>query len=278
MRVSIVVAVAACALTVASAAESALDIVKRSLDLQERNFDRGRDYVYQERQTVREIDGSGKVKSTKVQTFDVLRLYGRPYMRLIEKDGKPLSAADEHKQEENLRKEMEKRRKEKEDPNSKERRELEKREQEFRQLVRDVQEAFTFKLTGEDRISGKPSWIIDAEPKPGYRPRSIRASIYPKMRGRLWIDEAEYQWVKVEAEALDTISFGLFLFRVAKGSSFRFEQRRVNDEVWLPSHTELGLDAKLALMKRFRAGIEITYSNYRKFQTDSKVVSTEPVP
>lgn len=101
----------------------AAEIVKRSLDLQDRNFERSRDYTYQQHEVVTETDGSGAAKSTKTRTYDVLRLYGRPYNRLIEKDGKPLSASENEKQEERLRTEMEKRRRQADDPASKERRE-----------------------------------------------------------------------------------------------------------------------------------------------------------
>ena len=71
---------------------------------------------------------------------------------------------------------------------------------------------------------------------------------------------------------------GFVLARLSRGTSFRFEQRRVNDEVWLPSHLDIALDARIGLLKRFHAGVEITYSNYKKFQTDSRIVSTESIP
>ena len=261
----------------AVAAESALDIVKRSLELQERNFQRSRDYTYQQRQVSRESDGAGRVKTTKTETYDVLRLYGHPYTRLIEKDGKPLSATEERKQEERLRKEMEKRRKETEDPNSKERREFEKDRAREERLLREIPEAFTFQIAGEERVSGKPAWIIQAEPKARYRPKEAIAGMFAKMRGKLWIDQAEYQWVKLEAETIDTISFGLILARLSKGSAFRFEQKRVNDEVWLPSSALIAANGRVALLKKFRADLEVSYSNYKKFQSDSKIVSTEAV-
>src|SRR5699024_2641921 len=124
--------------------ESAPDIVRRSLELQDRNFKRARDYTYQQRQVATETDGAGRAKSTKSQTYDVLRLYGRPYMRLVEKDGKPLTEAENRKEEEKVRKEMERRRRQAEDPDSKERREYEKDEAEFRRLIGEIQNAFTF--------------------------------------------------------------------------------------------------------------------------------------
>ena len=54
------------------------------------------------------------------------------------------------------------------------------------------------------------------------------------LRGKIWIDQKNYGWVKVEAEAIDTISWGFFVLRIHKGSRIAFEQTRVNDEIWLP--------------------------------------------
>jgi hypothetical protein len=255
--------------------ESVLDIVKRSLDLDNRNLQRAKDYTYQAREVEREMDGKGNVKSSHSRTFDVLPMYGRPYRRLIQKDDQPLTAEEDRKQEEHWKEALEKRRKQAEEEGSKEHRALEKRRAEERRFTREIPEAYNFKLLGEEAISGKPAWVIQAEPKPGYQPKDPRAKMLTKIRGKLWIDKAEYQWVKIEAQTIDTISFGVFLARISPGSFIRFEQRRVNEEVWLPSHIEVGVDARLALLKKLRGGIETTYTNYRKFQTDSRVISTE---
>src|SRR5690349_15347960 len=90
------------------AGDSALDIVKRSLERQNQNWQRQKDYTYQSREVVRETDSNGRVTSTKVRKYDVMMMYQRPYIRLVGKDDKPLSASEESKQEDKARKEMEK--------------------------------------------------------------------------------------------------------------------------------------------------------------------------
>ncbi len=260
------------------AEQSALDIIKRSVEVDSRNHSLSKNYTYQQREVFRELESNGRVKSTNSHTYDVLMVYGRPYNRLIEKDGKLLDASAQAKQEERLKKVMEKRQKETADSNSKERRDWEKRRAEGRKFFKEIPDAYQFTLLGEESISGKPAWIIKAEPRPDYRPRDSRAKMFAKIRGKIWIDKTEYEWVKIEAETLDTISFGLFLARIWKGSTFRFEQRRVNDEVWLPSHLQVGMEGRLGLIKVMRADVNVDYSNYKKFQTDSRVLSTEAVP
>ena len=54
--------------------------------------------------------------------------------------------------------------------------------------------------------------------------------------GKAWVSESEYEVVRLEAEAIETASFGLgLLARVHKGSKAAFERRKVNGEQWLPA-------------------------------------------
>jgi hypothetical protein len=46
----------------------------------------------------------------------------------------------------------------------------------------------------------------------------------------------------------------------------------VNAEIWLPSRVLIHADARLALIKKLRAEIDIHYSDYRKFQSDSQIL------
>jgi hypothetical protein len=49
----------------------------------------------------------------------------------------------------------------------------------------------------------------------------------------------------------------------------------VNDEVWLPKHVWLNVDARLALLKNFDIEDDVTYRDYRKFRSDFKIMPAE---
>jgi hypothetical protein len=151
---------------------------------------------------------------------------------------------------------------------------LEKERAEERAYLREIPDAFDFKIVGEDTVSGKPAWVIEATPIAGYKFKDSKAKILLKIHGKVWIDQSEYRWVKVEAEALDGFSFGLGLLKIEPGGSFTFEQTRVNDEVWLPSRVYFRGEARLAYVKKMRAEVEVTYRDYKKFQTDSRILPT----
>ena len=166
---------------------------------------------------------------------------------------------------------------ERESPEQRQRRaaDYEKQREKDREFLRDVPSLFDFKLLGDEKIDGHDAWMISATPKPGAQPKHSDAKPLLKIQAKVWIDKAEYQWVRLEAETTATISFGLFIARLAPGARLEFEQARVNDEVWLPKRELVRGAARLGLVKKFSLEQEVTWNNYRKFQVDSKVVATE---
>lgn len=253
-------------------AEDAASIVRRSVERDRVNFERVRDYTFLERTVVREYDGRGRLKKTESETFDVLILGGRPYKQLTAKDDRPLSPAEAAKAEATFDKEMRKRQTETEKQRAKQAAKEEKERREARAFLAEVPEAFNFRMAGEEKVDGLPVWVIDAEPRAGFKSKVRRGDLLSKFRGRVWIAQGDLQWVRVEAETIGTVSFGLFLARLGPGARLSFEQRRVNDEVWLPSRATTRLDARVALLKRFNAEVDVEWKQYRKFQTDSRVV------
>jgi len=192
----------------------------------------------------------------------------RPYGKLVQRDDKPLPEKEARKEQEKLDKESAKR--QRESASEKTKQDRDRAEQ--RSYLREVPEAFSLTLRGTGQFGGRPVWIIDAEPKPGYKPKIKRAELLTKLRGKIWVDQSDYQWVKAEVEVIDPISFGLGLLRLAPGSVLNFDQVRVGDEVWLPAHIRVRADARVAYLRKLRAEMDITYRDYQRFQAESHVV------
>jgi hypothetical protein len=257
------------------AAQDAREIVRRSVEQDQKNAALARSYTFLQRQEERQLDSSGKVKETNSHTWDVTLLEGSQYRRLVAHDDKPLSAEEQKKEDDRLRYAGEQRRAE--TPQQRERRlaDAKRREERQTEITREVPDAFDFKLVGEESLNGGQAWVIDATPRPGYKPKNSAMSYFRKMKGRMWIDKTDYRWIKVEAETLDTITFGGFLVRMAKGGRIALEQERVNNEVWLPKRIEGAGSIRIALVKVLRGQLIITYSGYRKFSAESRVLPAE---
>ena len=248
------------------------EIVRRSVEIDHRTMELARNYTCQQREVQRNLDSHGKVKSTEIKTWDITMLYGEPYSRLIKKNDQPLSEKDEKKEEEKQDKFVAEHKSESEDQRRKREAKQKKEREEGRAFLRDVENAYDFRIVGEEPVDGRPAWILEATPRKDFHPTQPHADILPKLKGKVWIDKQDYDWVKAEAEAIDTISFGLFLARVHKGSHFSFEQTRLNDEVWLLRRFYLNASARLLIFKNMGVEQEDTFSNYKKFKTGSRIL------
>ncbi len=255
-------------------AQDPREIVRRSVEIDRKNLEIARSYTYLERQEVRELDGSGKVKNTEAQTSDVTLLEGSPYRRLVARNDQPLSPKEQKKEDDKLRKSVEDRRKESGEERARRMADWERRRQRQRDPLKELPDAFDFRLAGEEALVSGEAYVIDAMPKPGYKPQLPSAAYFPKVKARFWIDKNDYHWAKIDVETLDTISFGGFLVRLAKGSHLTVEQARVNQEVWLPKSVTLQASVRVALIMNVRRELAITFSDYKKFQVDSRVVPT----
>ena len=237
------------------------------------NDQKARDYTFLENQVLHKLDGQGKTRSTETTTYEFMMLYGEPVRRLIARDGKPLSAREAAKEEAKINKLVRKRERETPEQRQKRLAQYEKDREQQRAFVGEVANAYYFHLLGEEVINGRPAWVISGEPRPDFHAHLKEARILPKFRFKVWVDKAECQWVKLDADVIETVSFGWFLARLYPGSKLVIDETHVNNEVWLPQHVDLKLNARLALLKKYNLEEAIDYSNYRKFRADAHIVS-----
>jgi hypothetical protein len=247
-------------------------LIRKAADNDMENDKKLRNYTYVERDEQHKLDGKGDVKSTETKTFDVMEIYGEQVQKLTAKDDKPLSDKEAQKEDEKIQKIIDKRKDESEDERRKRTEKEEKEREDNRKFVIEVADAYNYKFVGSEIIDGRENYVVDGDPIPGYEPHMKEAKILPKFRFRAWIDKDETEWKKLDIQCIDTVSFGWVLARLHKGSRIVIEQTRVNDEVWLPQHVNLKIDARVALLKEFSMGLDIGYRDYKKFRTDTKII------
>jgi hypothetical protein len=236
------------------------------------NYRKERDYTYIDHEVENKLNGEDGIKSTDSATYEIMELYGEQVRRLIAKDDKPLSGKDAAKEEERINKITDERKNESGEKRAKRQAEEEKQREKNREFVREVADAYDFRLVGSETLTGRDTWVIAGEPRPGFQAHLKEAQILPKYHGRLWIDKKEMQLAKMDVEALDTVSFGWVLARIHKGTRLVFEQARVNEEVWLPRQVNFTFDARIALFKSYHEEWEDTFRDYKKFRATAKIV------
>jgi hypothetical protein len=247
-------------------------IVQRTAANDEINDKRARDYTYTEHQTVQDLDKSGNVRKTSTETHEIMILDDEYVERLVAKDDKPLPPKEAQKEEERIDKFIEKRKNETPDEKRDRLAKEEKEREKDREFVREIADAYYFKALPDETIGGREAFVISAEPRPDFKPHTPDAKFLPKFRFRAWIDKSECQLIKLDADVIDTVSVGFFVARLYAGSKFDLEQTRINDEVWLPSHIDVRLDARVLLVKGFNANLLFDYSDYKKFRSSIQIL------
>lgn len=252
------------------------EIVRRAVESNARDTQLTNDYYYLQREETRELDRFGKARVRKDETWDVIPLEGSPYKRLVSRDGRPLSPAEQEFEDQKARAAAMERHNETPEQRTHRMEEWRHRQDRQRQPLRELPDAFNFTLLPEESLDGRPVYVIQAIPKPGYKPKSTYTAFFPKVKVHAWIDKADLEAKRIEIEATDTISFGGFLLRLEKGSRIVIEQTRMDDQVWLPRHVSVLAEARLMLLKNINREMEYDFSDYKKFQVDSHVVYLKP--
>jgi hypothetical protein len=250
-------------------------VIEKSLQRDQRDDELARQYAYLETSSEQEWKG-GQRANPKKETHEILSLYGQPYRRLVARDGKPLGTAEQKKEQEKMDRVAAER--SRETPAQRSRRLAKYAEDRRRQraFLLDVPKAYSFQMAGETNLGGRAAWIIDATPIASYQPSDSRAKMLTKFKGRFYVAKQDSTLLKLEAEAIDTVSFGLVLARLDRGARFSLEKTYVNNELWMPAHIKVEFDSRLALLKRLRVDLQIDYSDFRKFQTDSRILPPQP--
>ncbi|HSB14396.1 MAG TPA: hypothetical protein VLE22_08045 [Bryobacteraceae bacterium] len=245
-------------------------IVRRSIEVDEESGSEIlRNFIFVERSDKKDLDGDGHVKSRVLKTHEVVMHDGTPIRRLIAQDDKPLSAEEQRSQEEGFRKAIEARKRESATERQRRIRESEERRTRYRRAIREIPDAFSFRLAGAERVGGRPAWVLDAEPRPGYRPKDRYSKLFTQLKGRLWIDQDDYHWARAEAELLDSVWFGWILVRIARGAKVKMDQMRLNDGLWVTKHLWYTASARVGLIMTYHVEEEFDYRDYRKVDLES---------
>lgn len=215
----------AAGLAVPAFSQDARDIVRRSVELDQVNWLRMADYTWVGRLRERHFDAHNQVTSDHEEAWETIVLDGQPFRRTMERDGKPLPADEQRKEQRKWDQSTAKLEAETAERKERSAADFEKTRQRERAFLLEIPDAFDLRLEGSDRIDGQDVWVVSGAPKPGYRPKSRDGAALLKIRGRMWIEKTGYQWVRVEAQTIATISFGLFLARLNPAPSWCWSRR-----------------------------------------------------
>ena len=226
-------------------------------------------YTFTEKQTERRLDGHGKVVKVTSASYEVYPSAepGHTYRKLVERDGKVLPVDDLARED---RKQAEKEAK----AAARSPEVQAQRRRKEAEAIDEIFRLYDIRIVGREVLDGRSAILATFISRPGLEATTRPGKVLKKFSGKAWIDEADRQLVRVEAELTDDLSFGFgILAKLRKGAKAEMQRRKVNDEIWLPSEVHFTGHARLFLVKGLHVDTLSQYSDYKKF-----TVETEAAP
>ncbi len=211
---------------------------QRALATYTSTADQREKYECRERQVQNDLDKNGRVKKTTTVEQDFFFYNGRPILREILHDGKPIAPGDAKKQDDRVRKEIA---------------DAEKAAKKQNRDKDTFSSGNFLRLTTlahprRVAVSGRPTIVFDILDDPNRKTSDIPAKIIASMRGTLSIDEdtGHVQDINVTGVRDVKIAGGL-LANIHKGFLFHAVLAPQNDGVWLIKNLYGSGDARVGL-------------------------------
>jgi len=238
----------------ASNPEDADTIIRRSVTANNHDWNAAPAFDYFERDQ----------ENGQTNTYEEVMILGSPYERLVAVNGQPLTPAQQAEQQRKLDEVVAQRRCESAQQRERRLAKYENDRKGDHSLMDQLVEAFNFRLIGQQTLGPYDVYVLEATPRPGYKPPNIEAQVLTGMQGELWIDKNTFQWVRVRAEVIHAVSIEGFLARVEPGTRFELEKMPVTDDVWLPKHFAMTSHARILFFLQNNRQEDDTYFDYHR--------------
>ena len=227
----------------------------------QRQLDKVREnYTFREVTQTDDLDSNGQVKKSESEESEIFFVNGHHIERLVKKNGKDLSPDEQKKEQDKVTKEVEKATKL--DPNKS----LHGDEISVSRILAIM------KVSNPRRVSlnGRDTIAFDFIGDPHAQTHGLAEDASKKMAGTVWVDEKDREVAKLTVHFDDNFHVGAgLLANIQAGSSFQFEQAKINNELWLPTGGEAHLQARVLLFKGYRENMRFHDSDFQRFHTEA---------
>ncbi len=186
--------------------------------------------------------------------------------RLVERNGKPISAAEDTAERARLQSDLD-------SPGNflaHHRHDASNRADEA-QMVKLLPQAMVYQFTpGQPQLPGVSGRevVIDYRPNPDFHPPNMLAELLTGIAGRVWIDEATHTMVRIEGHVLKPVNFGFgMVAHIYPGGTLVLEQTQAAAGRWMYSHMEEHVNVRVAMIKTIPENVRITSSDFQVTNT-----------
>jgi hypothetical protein len=134
-----------------------------------------------------------------------------------------------------------------------------------RSATEDTADALDLAIARRERRNGRDLIVVRFTPKPGAEPETREGKLATHFRGEIFVDEAEAEVVRVEATAVEDITYGLgVVARLRKGATVTLVRERVEGDIWLPTSIRLSGEGRAMLVRKLKVDHLIEWFDYKR--------------
>ena len=200
-------------------------------------------FAYRERRTELHLNPFGRMGSGGTVVYDVTpQADGGVERRLIERDGRAVTDGPVERRATRTRR-----------PGSR------------RSSVEDVVSVLRFAIRHREVRDGRDIVAVGFEPKPGAEPETRQGELARHFSGTIFVDEAAHEVMRVEATAIEDLTYGMGLVaRLQKGTTVTAARARIEPDVWLPTAIRIKGQGRALLLRRLEIDQVIEWIDYRR--------------
>ena len=202
---------------------------------------------------IEKFDEKGRLREREDRVYDVGPLAGGVYASLVERNGKELTATDLADERERRQRFIESHGTQKFGGGDSDRVALDP----------ELFNRYKAEVLGREMISGRSTIILHFWPKAADLPvRRRQDYVLNKLTGKVWIDEQEWQILKVEAQLTERVRVVLGLVAALDKTDLSFEQVRMGEGVYLPLKFSANFEGR-KLFTTLHEKVEVTWTGQR---------------
>jgi hypothetical protein len=215
--------------------------------------------------TIQKLDEKGRLREREDRVYDVGPLAGGVYARLVEKNGRSLSPSELQVEQQSQQRFIERSPAQWFGGGDSDRVALDQ----------ELFDRYRAEIVGRESVGGRPTLVLHFWPRSSDLPiRRRQDYVLNKLTGKVWIDQQDWEIVRVEAQLTERVRVWLGLIAAIDKVDVHFEQIRMGDAVYLPLKLTANFEGR-KLFSTLRENVTVTWTGQRP-ATETTVAPAAP--
>ncbi len=201
-------------------------------------------YAYRERRNEIHRNPFGRIGTGEVRLYDV-RPGDEPgvwFRRLLERGGVPVTDSEPERVQRRGR-------------------------PQGRSAIDDTVATLRFAIDRREVVNGRDTILIRFDPRQDARPQTREGRMAKAFKGVIWVDEATHEVTRVEAVAIDDISYGFgLLARLHEGTVVTLTRERIDGDIWLPTSIRFKGEGRAMVVRKLHIDYGIEWFDYQRVE------------